>query len=452
MTSADSETVVGPDAVDATPGTEPIHEADRLFDDLGATPEPDPVPSLVPRRRRRRAAIWVPIVLVVTIVAAYCGTTLLWPLDAVAPKAAAVAVAPIPSAKASITWPKHGAGAVSVPAFTGTPTSTSKQLSMASITKVVTVLTVLQRKPLTSGEGPRYHFTAKDRVAYHGYLMRNESALDVPVGGSLTEYQMLQGILIGSASNYADRITKDTFGSKAAFVSAANQLLHKNGITGITIVDPTGFERGNKATPAALMKLAALAMKDSTVASIVGMSEVILPGAGSVQNTNGIVDDDGVDGLKTGTLVGYDLLAGKTIQVNGVTVRLFAVSMYQPDEDARNAVTRNLFTQLEKQLQVKPSVTRGTTVGEVRTVWGEKVPVVTTDDAGVILWNGDAADVSTTFTLHDQRTKGSVVGSLRAEGPLDSAKVSAVLAHDVEPPSAWWRLTHPQLLWGLQKG
>ncbi|WP_052226230.1 D-alanyl-D-alanine carboxypeptidase family protein [Microbacterium mangrovi] len=445
MTSADPATVAGPDAAEHGPA------GDRLFDDLGATPAPDAVPSLVPRRRRRRAAIWVPIVVVVALLAAYCGTTLFWPIDAIAPKVAAVAVTPVPSDKVTMTWPKHGAGAVSVPSFTGTPASTSAQLSMASITKVVTVLTVLERKPLASGQGPRYRFTAKDRVSYHHYLQRNESALDVPVGGSLTQYQMLQGILIGSASNYADRISKDTFGSNAAFVAAATGLLHKNGITGITIVDPTGFERGNKATPEALMKLAALAMKDSTVAGIVGMHEVHLPGAGTVHNTNGIVTDDGVDGLKTGTLVGYDLLAGKTIQVNGVKVRLFATTLYQPSEAARNAVTRDLFAQLEKQLRVKPSVPRGTTVGEVRTVWGEKVPVVARDDAGVVLWNGDAADVSTSLTLHDQRTKGSVVGSVRATGPLDSAKVDAVLARDVDPPTPWWRLTHPAQLWGITK-
>lgn len=452
MTSADSETAVGPESTAGADAPPSAPEADDLFGQLGTTPSPEPVPSLVPRRRRRAATIWVPVLLVVAIIAAYCGTTLLWPIDAIAPKAAAVAVTPIPSAKATITWPKHGEGAVAVPAFVGTPTSTSQQLSIASITKVVTVLTVLQRKPLTTGEGPKYHFTKKDRVAYHHYLARNESALDVPVGGTLTEYQMLQGILIGSASNYADRLARDTFGSNRAFVAAADRLLQKNGITGITIVEPTGFQRGNKATPAALMKLAALAMRDSTVASIVGLHEVVLPGAGSVQNTNGIVTDDGVDGLKTGTLVGYDLLAGKTIQVNGTTVRLFATTLYQPTEAARNRVTRDLFAQLEKQLRVKPSVARGTTVGEVRTVWGETVPVVTDDDADVILWNGDAADVSTTLTLRDQRTKGSVIGTLRAVGPLDSAKVNAVLAHDVAPPSPWWRLTHPALLWGLQKG
>ena len=429
----------------------PVREDLALFDELGATPAAAPVPSLLPRPRRRRLAVWVPVLVILAVMAGYCGTTLFWSVDAIEPRISTVAVAAVPAAKAAMAWPAKGAAGVAVAGYGPSVASTTRQLSMASITKLVTVLTVLQRRPLTSGEGPRYRFSAKDRVAYHRYLERNESALDVPVGGSLTEYQMFQGILIGSASNYADRIVKDTFGTKAAFVAAARQLLQRNGITGITIVDPTGFERGNKGTPAALLKLASLAMKDATIAGIVGSSRVVLPGAGSVSNTNGLIGDEGVNGLKTGTLVGYDLLAAKTIQVDSVTVQLYAVSLYQPSEHARNEATRNLFHQLQAQLRVKPTVAKGTPVGEVRTVWGERVPVVAGRDAGVVLWNGATAQVSTTLSLGDQRTAGAVVGSLRASGPLNSTKVDAVLGRDVPPPSPWWRLTHPLELWGLQK-
>ncbi len=39
--------------------------------------------------------------------------------------------------------------------------------------------------------------------------------------------------------------------------------------------------------------------------------------------------------------------------------------------------------------------------------------------------------------------------SLSVQGPLDSATVSLELASDIEPPSAWWRLTHPLDLFGL---
>ena len=43
----------------------------------------------------------------------------------------------------------------------------------------------------------------------------------MPVGGSLTEYQMLQGVLLGSANNYIDRLAKEILGSDAAFADAA---------------------------------------------------------------------------------------------------------------------------------------------------------------------------------------------------------------------------------------
>jgi D-alanyl-D-alanine carboxypeptidase (penicillin-binding protein 5/6) len=57
--------------------------------------------------------------------------------------------------------------------------------------------------------------------------------------------------------------------------------------------------------------------------------------------------------------------------------------------------------------------------------------------------------VSTTYSLGDRRDKGDVVGSLSVAGPLDSTKVDLRLEHDVEGPSAWWRLTHPLQLLGL---
>ena len=41
------------------------------------------------------------------------------------------------------------------------------------------------------------------------------------------------------------------------------------------------------------------------------------------------------------------------------------------------------------------------------------------------------------------------VGSLTAEGPLDTAVTSVSLADDITEPTAWWRLTHPLELFGL---
>ncbi|MFX6023485.1 hypothetical protein ABTF26_20840, partial [Acinetobacter baumannii] len=82
---------------------------------------------------------------------------------------------------------------------------------------------------------------------------RGESSLDVPVDGSLTELQMLQGMLIASANNYAQRLASDLWPSNSDVVAAATAYLADRGISGITIVNPTGIEAGNTATPAALI-------------------------------------------------------------------------------------------------------------------------------------------------------------------------------------------------------
>ena len=41
------------------------------------------------------------------------------------------------------------------------------------------------------------------------------------------------------------------------------------------------------------------------------------------------------------------------------------------------------------------------------------------------------------------------MGSLSVTGPLNSANTTLELAADIEPPTAWWRLTHPLDLFGL---
>ena len=74
---------------------------------------------------------------------------------------------------------------------------------------------------------------------------------------------------------------------------------------------------------------------------------------------------------------------------------------------------------------------------------------MTDDDANVILWNGGAGTVTTTFSLGDAREKGADVGTLVGQRPLDATSTTLELADDIEPPTAWWRLTHPLELFGL---
>lgn len=403
-----------------------------------------------PRRSPLRAGVVVPTLVIAGLVGAYSATTLLWPLHAVAPTVAAIEVQPIPAPPTAPVWPAEGSAAISVGGIAGAPASAPDPDAMASITKVVTALVVLDEMPLAVGEqGPEFRFTAADRTRYWEYRSDGESALDVPVGGSLTQYQMLEGMLIGSANNYADRLAQNLWPTDAVFASAANTWLANHGVPGVTVVEPTGMDEGNTASPEALISLAQKALANPVIAEIVAKPAVELPGAGLVENTNGLLADPGVVGIKTGTLDAWNLLSAKDITVGDTTVRLFASVLGQPDDAARLAASRALYAQLEQELQLKPSVTGGTVAGRVETRWGDAADIVTAGDASVVLWNSGAGTVGTTYDLGDQRDEGDAVGALTVTGPLDETSVELQLADDIDDPSPWWRLTHPLDLFGL---
>ena len=334
--------------------------------------------SDAPRRSPLRAGVVVPTLITAGLVGVYAATTLLWPLHAVAPTVSAIQVQPVAAPATAPAWPAAGSAAVSVAGMSGVAASTPDPHAIASITKLVTALVVLDEMPLALGEqGPEFRFSGADSSAYWGYRNRGESALQVPVGGKLTEYELLEGMLIGSANNYADRLAGNLWPSDAVFANAANAWLAAHGVPGVTVVEPTGMDPDNVASPEALIPLAQKALANPVIAEIVAKQSVDLPGAGHVVNTNGLLADPGVVGLKTGTLVGYNLLSAKDVTIGDKTVRLFASVLGQPDDASRLEASRALYTQLEAELQPRPSVTAGTTAGIVETAWGDSADIVT---------------------------------------------------------------------------
>jgi D-alanyl-D-alanine carboxypeptidase (penicillin-binding protein 5/6) len=456
VTPADTLPALGPTRrtalawVDEQTVAQPVSPTDLSAASSSYVPVESDLLADPPRRSPLRAGVIVPTLVVAGLAGAYAATTLLWPLHAVSPTVAAVEVPSAAAPATAMPWPAVGSAAVSVGGIAGAAASAADPGSIASITKVVTALVVLDEMPLAVGEqGPEFRFTYGDSVSYWNYLAGGESALDVPVGGSLTQYQMLEGMLIGSANNYADRLAGNLYPSDQVFSAAATAWLSSHGVPGVTIVEPTGMDGRNAATPEALLTLAQKALAHPVIAEIVAKPSVELPGAGLVENTNGLLADPGVVGIKTGTLDSWNLLSAKDVTVGDIPVRLYASVLGQPDDAARLAASRALYAQLEQELQPTASVTADTLAGRVETVWGEQVDVVTGGDASVVLWNGGAGTVTTTFALGENRDEGDTVGALEVTGPLNTATVDLRLADDVEGPTAWWRLTHPLDLFGL---
>jgi D-alanyl-D-alanine carboxypeptidase (penicillin-binding protein 5/6) len=185
------------------------------------------------------------------------------------------------------------------------------------------------------------------------------------------------------------------------------------------------------------------------IAEIVAKPSVDLPGVGLIENTNGMLADPGVVGVKTGTLDSWNLLTAKDLTIGEATVRVYASVLGQPDNAARLAATRALYTQLEAELQPQTAVPARTTAGRVTTVWGEDVAIVSTADSSLIMWNGELPEAASEFALGDLRASGDEVGSLTLTSALGRSTVPLTLDDEIEDPSAWWRLTHPLELFGL---
>jgi serine-type D-Ala-D-Ala carboxypeptidase (penicillin-binding protein 5/6) len=405
-----------------------------------------------PHRSAFRVVTLLPVAVVLLLVLAYVGAAAAWPLDAIRPAVSPAAVEGAAAAAATPAWPSQGSAAVVVDGFGAPLASTRDATAIASITKIVTALMVLEQKPLKVGEqGPSYQITWADVATYRHMRNAGESVLKVPpVRSSMSEYQLLQGMLIGSAGNYAAKLAGSIWANDDDFAGAAGVWLEQHGLSGITLVGPTGISEFNKADPASLIPLGKLAMANPVIAEIVGTKSITLPGAGLVQNTNELLAVPGVVGIKTGTLDSYDLLAAKDVTVGDTKVRLYATALGQKNDKARIAATTAMFSELQKELTPFPSVRRGTKVGTVTTEWGETVPIVTSSDADVVLWNGAKGTVATEFALKDATAKGDKVGSLSVAGPLDKASSDVVLAADVDGPSFWWKLTHPLALLGAK--
>src|SRR5262245_849457 len=71
---------------------------------------------------------------------------------------------------------------------------------IASITKMMTAHVILKNHPLRIGEtGPTIPITASDARRYQEMIAEDQSAVPVLAGSSMTQLQLLQGLLVPSA-------------------------------------------------------------------------------------------------------------------------------------------------------------------------------------------------------------------------------------------------------------
>ena len=230
-----------------------------------------------------------------------------------------------------LAWPAVGQAAVGN-AEKGVLARTSDNETprpTASMAKVITALAIMEKQPLEPGQtGPTYTITREDIINLNAHIAENGSVLPLKIGMELTQYQAMQRMLIASDNNMADILVERTFGSQQAYVSYANGMLQRMGLSRTVVADASGLSSNTVSTPSELVMIGIAALKNPVIAEIVAQPEAQLPVTGVITNTNQLLGDEGVIGIKTGTTdeAGSCLLfaaryadeAGKKVTIVGV--------------------------------------------------------------------------------------------------------------------------------------
>jgi D-alanyl-D-alanine carboxypeptidase (penicillin-binding protein 5/6) len=240
------------------------------------------------------------------------------------------------SSTPSIVWPSVGSAALVIPSLGVQKSWHDRVVPIASLTKLMTAYVVLKKLPLSIGQsGPCVTISDSDVASYDALSAQDESGVLVATGESLCESDLLNGLLVASASNYAVLLANMVSGSLADFVTLMNQTARSLGLTGTTYADASGFDPGSVSTALDQARLAVLLMRSSLVRSIVDQTSVTLPVAGLVDSFTPYVGTKHVIGVKSGRTSaagGCDVLA-MTFQLGTTTRTVYAVVLGQEGGD-----------------------------------------------------------------------------------------------------------------------
>src|SRR5690606_20404380 len=147
--------------------------------------------------------------------------------------------------------------------------------------------------------------------------------------------------------------------------------LAKNELTSITVVDTSGLDPRSTGTVDDIVRLGELALENPIVAQIVGTKSIQIHDIGTVENTNGLIGHDGVDGIKTGTLdsFGANLLFSSSIVVGSETIELVGVVLGGPDHPTINAAITDLIAQAQAGFREVQLAAAGDTFASYTTPW-----------------------------------------------------------------------------------
>ena len=354
----------------------------------------------------------------------------------------------VPATTVALPWPQIGQGAVAVPSIGVDVASGPEQaVPVASLTKLMTAYVILHDHPLAGGRsGPTITVTAADVSDYDNDTVNDDSNAQVVAGEKVTEEQVLGGMLVHSADNYADLLARWDAGSQAAFVAKMNADAATLGMVHSHFADPSGVSPGSESTASDLLKVAGADMANPVFASLVQMSSITLPVAGTISTYTPLLGLAGIIGVKSGftTAAGGCDVVAVVRPVHGHPTLLLAAVTGQmgPVVLAQAGLHGLALVNAVQPLIGTTSVLRsGQLVADV-TEAGRTVEARATAPVNMLTWPGVAATRAFHPDPHltDQARRGATVGTVVVRLGTQKVVVPVRLRRDVPRPSLLQRL------------
>lgn len=245
---------------------------------------------------------------------------LLFVLVALAAAAPAAAAVNPPSSSARAVLVATGAGEVLY------QRGAERELPMASITKLMTAIVVLERKR------PGDVITVRETAAAVG-----ESSVHLRVGEKLRVRDLLAAALIQSANDAAFALAAGTAADVSEFVGLMNAKARQLGLRHTHFVRPDGLDvPGHYSSARDILKLARVAMKKPLVRRLVAMRSTTIAGGRSLLTWNDLLGRyPGLIGVKTGHTDAAGWCEVAAARRDGVTI--YSVVLGSPSRAQRNA-------------------------------------------------------------------------------------------------------------------
>ena len=257
-----------------------------------------------------------------------------------------------------------------------------KPLPMASTTKIMTALVVLENADLEAEV--TIPALASGIPGTSIYLSEGET---------LTVRQLLMGLLLRSGNDAAVALADYTGGSVEKFVEMMNERAEALGVDA-SFANPHGLDaEGHEASARAMALIAREALKNGTFAEIVGTRRAVIPWDGNeysrvLQTKNRLLwEYEGATGVKTG----YTGRAGRCLvfsaEREGVDLIGVVMNCGTWFDSAREILDWG-FEHYER----RRALARGDPAGSLRAL-GREIAVLAGEDVELTLGEGDAVDI-----------------------------------------------------------